>query len=127
MRGRSSELRARTEFLPTGEIIMHHQLPPRVRHSLLTTVALTSLAIAAPAAAQTPGQASDAQPGASPVVAQNTAQQPVTPDQQQEAVPTPTPPPGQAVVITGYRRSLQSSTNAKKRSVGFVDTIFTVD
>ena len=32
---------------------MHHQLPPRVRHSLLTTVALTSLAIAAPATAQT--------------------------------------------------------------------------
>src|SRR5256714_10555399 len=106
---------------------MHDQWPPRVRHSLLTTVALTSLAIAAPATSQTAGSTSDPQPGVSPAVAQNTAQQPVTPDQQQEAVPTPIPPPGQAVVITGYRRSLQSSTNAKKRSVGFVDTIFAED
>ena len=35
--------------------------------------------------------------------------------------------PGGNIVVTGYRASLRSSTNAKKRSVGFVDTIFAED
>src|SRR5436305_498652 len=33
----------------------------------------------------------------------------------------------QSIVVTGYRASLQSSTNAKKNSVGFTDSIFAED
>src|SRR5437868_424594 len=39
-----------------------------------------------------------------------------------------TPPnDDQRIVITGFRRSLQSSTNAKREAVGFTDTIFAED
>ena len=37
------------------------------------------------------------------------------------------PPNEGSIVVTGFRRSLQSSTNAKRESVGFVDTIFAED
>ena len=37
------------------------------------------------------------------------------------------PPNDQTIVITGFRRSLQSSTNAKREAVGFTDTIFAED
>lgn len=75
-------------------------------------------------AAKAPAAATDSGARPQPAVngtqpAASTAQ---TPDQQTQAVP-----PGDSIVITGYRGSLQSSTNAKKRSVGFVDTIFAED
>ena len=92
----------------------------RARLSFLAGTALTALWTSAAVA-----QTAPAQPAQPPANAPGTAQ-PVnptqTPDQQTQAVP-----PGQAIVITGYRGSLQSSTNAKKRSVGFVDTIFAED
>lgn len=46
---------------------------------------------------------------------------------------TPAPAPGEGVdqdaeiVVTGYRASLESSANAKRDSIGFVDTIFAED
>src|SRR5438094_4165496 len=55
-----------------------------------------------------------------------TVERPKTLDQQQESAKPPAGP-GQDIVITGYRGSLQSSTNAKKRSVGFSDSIFAQD
>lgn len=45
-----------------------------------------------------------------------------TPDQQTQAAPA-----AESILVTGYRGSLQSSTNAKKRSVGFSDSIFAQD
>ncbi|HZC39001.1 MAG TPA: TonB-dependent receptor plug domain-containing protein, partial [Sphingomicrobium sp.] len=102
----------------------------RVRLSLLAGAAVSALIWANAAAAQDASAA--AAQDASAAAAQKPKQladaaQPTgtgvqTPDQQSQAVP-----PGQSIVITGYRRSLQSSTNAKKRSVGFVDTIFAED
>ncbi len=44
--------------------------------------------------------------------------------QDQTAVPEDQ---GEDIVVTGYRASLQSSTNAKKESTGFTDTIFAED
>ncbi|MBO9714987.1 TonB-dependent receptor [Sphingomonas sp.] len=36
-------------------------------------------------------------------------------------------PDGDEIVVTGYRKSLESSTNAKKSATGFTDTIFAED
>ena len=75
------------------------------------------------AAAQDASQVAEAQPAANSAPAAQPADTGVqTPDQQTQAAP-----PTESIVITGYRGSLQSSTNAKKRSVGFVDTIFAQD
>ena len=84
----------------------------RVQLSLFAGTALSALWTGVAAAQTAPPQ-----PVPPPV---NTTQ---TPDQQTQAPP----PPGESIVITGYRGSLQSSTTAKKRSVGFVDTIFAED
>src|SRR5438132_232074 len=94
-----------------------------VRSTLLAAVALPALLAAGAATAQTAEQ---------PPQAQGTVQPPVTPDQQQESAgPQSAAPgtstPGGNIVVTGYRASLRSSTNAKKKSVGFVDTIFAED
>jgi TonB-dependent receptor len=83
----------------------------RARFLLLTGAASSALWAGAAAAQDAPG--SQAQPADAIVQ---------TPDQQ-----TQVSPPAESIVITGYRGSLQSSTNAKKRSVGFVDTIFAED
>jgi TonB-dependent receptor len=90
----------------------------RVRLSFLAGTALSALWPGTAAAQETsqtqpPAPAADAQPAGTGVQ---------TPDQQTQASP-----PDQAIVVTGYRGSLQSSTNAKKRSVGFVDTIYAQD
>ena len=48
----------------------------------------------------------------------------------QDANPTAAPSAGEEideVVVTGFRASLQSSTNAKRESVGFADSIFAED
>jgi TonB-dependent receptor len=95
-----------------------------IRSTLLAAVALPALLGAGAATAQTAEQ---------PQQAQGTVQPPVTPDQQQESAAPPqaaapdASAPGGNIVVTGYRASLRSSTNAKKRSVGFVDTIFAED
>src|SRR6478735_2783808 len=62
---------------------------------------------------------------ATPVFAQNTPAP--------APAPTPAPTPAQRVdedseiLVSGYRASLESSANAKRDSVGFVDTIFAED
>jgi TonB-dependent receptor len=88
------------------------------RHLLLTGTVLSTLWAGAAAAQTAPAQTPQNQPPAN--TAQSTPVQ--TPDQQTQA-----PPPPESIIITGYRASLQSSTNAKKKSVGFVDTIFAQD
>lgn len=90
------------------------------RRSLLTTAAFSVLIWAQAAAAQA-AQTPPAQP--------SPAQTPETPDQKQESAnPAPNVTgTGQQIVVTGYRASLQSSTVAKKRSVGFTDSIFAED
>ena len=65
-----------------------------------------------------------------PVFAQ--AQQPTPPGPPPQGdvtqnVSNAAPPNEGSIVVTGFRRSLQSSTNAKRESVGFVDTIFAED
>src|SRR5690242_7918717 len=48
----------------------------------------------------------------------------------QDANPTTSAPQGEEigeVVVTGFRASLQSSTDAKRESVGFTDAIFAED
>lgn len=61
-----------------------------------------------------------AQPVADPTGDAAAAQdRPVTPSQ--------TADEGEEVIVSGYRASLQSSTNAKKNSTGFVDSIFAED
>jgi TonB-dependent receptor len=95
-----------------------------IRSTLLAAVALPALLGAGAATAQTTDQ---------PVQAQGTVPPPVTPGQQPESAAPPqaaapgASTPGGNIVVTGYRASLRSSTNAKKRSVGFVDTIFAED
>ena len=83
------------------------------RARLLFLTGAASSALWAGAAAAQDAQGSQAQPPDAPVQ---------TPDQQTQASP-----PAESIVITGYRGSLQSSTNAKKKSVGFVDTVFAED
>jgi TonB-dependent receptor len=96
---------------------------------LLLAGTSSSVLLAGAAAAQSataepsPRQVAQNQPAAPPAdPAQPAVAGTQTPDQQTQA-----PPPGESIVITGYRGSLQSSTNAKKRSVGFVDTIYAED
>jgi TonB-dependent receptor len=91
-----------------------------VRQALLATAALSTIVWTDQAAAQT----ADQQPAPS-----TTAATPETPDQKQESAnPAPNATGSdQQIVVTGYRASLQSSTVAKKRSVGFTDTIFAED
>lgn len=90
----------------------------RLRKSLLVAVALPALISAGSAVAQT-----------APPPQPNSAQVPETPDQKQESAnPAPNVTGSdQQIIVTGYRASLQSSTVAKKRSVGFTDSIFAED
>jgi TonB-dependent receptor len=90
----------------------------RARYSLLAAVALPGLIFGRPAQAQT-----------APPPQPNSAEQPETPNQKQESAnPAPNVTGSdQQIVVTGYRASLQNSTIAKKRSVGFTDSIFAED
>src|SRR5438105_4936893 len=95
----------------------------RARLLFLAGTASSAFLTGTAAAQAAPAQVSQPQPPANstaPAQPADTAVQ--TPDQQTQASP-----PGESIVITGYRGSLQSSTNAKKRSVGFVDTIYAED
>jgi TonB-dependent receptor len=95
----------------------------RLQLSFLAGTALSALWAGAASAQNASAPASGTQPPATAVNGTQPAASTVqTPDQQTQAVPA-----GESIVITGYRGSLQSSTNAKKRSVGFVDTIFAED
>jgi len=50
-----------------------------------------------------------------------------TPQDQAAQVAEPEPAGEQEIIVSGYRASLQSSTNAKRESTGFTDTIFAED
>ncbi|PSJ36994.1 TonB-dependent receptor [Allosphingosinicella deserti] len=51
----------------------------------------------------------------------------ITQTSPEDAGSTPGAEAGEDIVITGFRRSLQSSTNARRESVGFSDSIFAED
>ncbi|TFI58037.1 TonB-dependent receptor [Sphingomonas parva] len=51
----------------------------------------------------------------------------VTQTSPEDGASTPGAPAGEDIVVTGFRRSLQSSTNARRESVGFSDSIFAED
>jgi len=86
----------------------------RIASSRVILLAATMLATSAPAFAQE--QPAPTPPGPAP---QGDATQ---------SVATGAPSTNEnAIVITGFRHSLQSSTNAKRQSVGFTDTIFAED
>jgi TonB-dependent receptor len=98
--------------------------------ALLTTAAWPALAQTNPAT----------MPGAPTASASSTATEPVPPAQEGAAntAPTAIDPAAPAaadpsatgnadIVVTGYRASLQSQTNAKRNSIGFTDTIFAED
>jgi TonB-dependent receptor len=68
-----------------------------------------------------------AQTGGTPTPAESAAE---TQDTTQQAEPTqidPADAAGEDIIVTGYRASLQSQTNAKRNSIGFTDTIFAED
>jgi TonB-dependent receptor len=87
---------------------------------LLTSVAWPAFAQTAEAQTSTTAAAAQAQDGAG-----NT-----TPTQMDAADQLPADPSAggaQEIIVTGYRASLQSQTQAKKDSIGFTDTIFAED
>ncbi|MDR6127122.1 TonB-dependent receptor [Sphingomonas sp. SORGH_AS_0438] len=53
--------------------------------------------------------------------------QPTQIDSSDQAPADPSATGNQDIIVTGYRASLQSQTNAKKNSIGFTDTIFAED
>lgn len=92
------------------------------RWALFTATALSLSMFAEPAFAQ----ANSGGDTAAPAVAGTDEVQ--TPDQQtQSADDSPARDDADVIVVTGYRASLQSSTNAKRDSVGFSDSIFAED
>ncbi len=56
-----------------------------------------------------------------------TAMDPAGMDQPAQAPADPSATGNEDIVVTGYRASLQSQTNAKRESIGFTDTIFAED
>jgi outer membrane receptor for ferrienterochelin and colicin len=92
------------------------------RAMLLASAALPLLMGAEPAFAQASTSGDTATPAAA------ATDQVQTPDQQTQSADDNKPAEGeQAVIVTGYRASLQSQANAKRKSVGFTDTIFAED
>eukprot|EP01035_Chromulina_nebulosa_P040845 gene40845-55204_t len=73
------------------------------RASLLAAASLSALLFAAPVSAQSTPPSAAAQP------------------------PAADAPDSADIIVTGYRASLESSTNAKRNATGFSDTIFAED
>jgi TonB-dependent receptor len=91
-----------------------------IRHGLLGAAAVAALALPGLAAAQTTTEAPAAQDGAGQT-------QPTEIDDSAQAPADPSQTGNDEIVVTGYRASLQSQTNAKRDSIGFTDTIFAED
>jgi len=83
-----------------------------VRRGALLTASLLALS-AWPALAQTSGAAASAADAPQDQTAQAPAETPAADEQE--------------IVVSGYRASLESQTNAKRNSIGFTDTIFAED
>ena len=104
------------------------------RCGLLGAVAVSGLIYPAFAAGQTTGTPSEqsvesAPPATTPEQQGATNTQPTEMDASAPDQPPADPVVGEGedIVVTGYRASLQSQTNAKRNSVGFTDTIFAED
>lgn len=108
-----------------------------VRRALLRAVATSTIAVSSLAAAQTTEAPADA-PGTTPgdtvaepadAQAQDGAGQtaPTQIDSADQAGADPSATGNGEIVVTGFRASLQSQTNAKRNSIGFTDTIFAED
>jgi TonB-dependent receptor len=98
----------------------------------LTAVLMATTA--APAWAQqrdgAPTASSDSSATAAPQATQDQgagATQPTAVDDAAQAPADPTATGNEDIVVTGFRASLQSQTNAKRNSIGFVDSIFAED
>ena len=104
-----------------------------VRCGLLTAVAVSGLTIPGISAAQVAGSSEQSVESAPPVTTPEeqgaTNTQPTEMDSSSPDQPPADPAVGEGedIVVTGYRASLQSQTNAKRNSVGFTDTIFAED
>ncbi|MCX8477151.1 MAG: TonB-dependent receptor [Sphingomonas sp.] len=72
-----------------------------------------------PALAQTSGSSASA-PAASAEASPAPQDQAAAPEQAEPAA-------GEEIIVSGYRASLESQTNAKRNSIGFTDTIFAED
>ncbi|NIJ21055.1 TonB-dependent receptor [Sphingomonas naasensis] len=83
-----------------------------VRRGALLSASLLAIT-AAPALAQTSGAAAGVAADA--------------PQEQTAQAPAEAPADEQEIVVSGYRASLESQTNAKRNSIGFTDTIFAED
>ncbi len=113
------------------------------RYDLLTAVALSAIVLPLSAAAQTPAHAATQTPGAPTASSTSSANEPAATaapaqDGADNTAPTqinstgqdpadPSATGNQDILVTGYRASLASQTNAKRNSVGFTDTIFAED
>lgn len=87
------------------------------RGALLTASLLATTAW--PALAQTSGSSASA-PAASVEASPAPQDQAAAPEQAEPAA-------GEEIIVSGYRASLESQTNAKRNSIGFTDTIFAED
>ncbi|QIK78042.1 TonB-dependent receptor [Sphingomonas piscis] len=106
------------------------------RRLLLATASFPVLLIGGTASAQTAGgngepTASSNSSSAEPATdATNEGAGQTTPTQIDSTAQAPADPSAtgdQSIVVTGYRASLQSQANAKRRSIGFTDSIFAED
>ena len=101
--------------------------------ALATTLLLTTAAWPAFAQAQTTQSAPTASSNSSADTPASAAQdgagqtQPTAIDDGAQAPADPSATGNEDIVVTGYRASLQSQTNAKRNSIGFTDTIFAED
>lgn len=97
--------------------------------TLMASTALPTLAqgqAQPPAPTSSSASSSETQPGAS--TQQGAGQtQPTQIDDSAQDPADPSATGNQDIIVTGYRASLQSQTNAKRNSIGFTDTIFAED
>ncbi len=101
------------------------------RASVLSAVLLSTAAwpvLAQTTGAPTPSSNSSAETMPTPATQDGAGQtQPTEIDSTAQQPADPSATGNEEIVVTGYRASLQSQTNAKRNSVGFTDTIFAED
>lgn len=109
-------------------IVEAKRAPVRVARYLIGTAVL--MAMPAPALAQTGPATPRPAPKPSQTSRPSTPQSgtPALPaDRDQAGIRSSTDAAGQEIVVTGYRRSLEDSANAKKNATNFIDSIFSED
>jgi TonB-dependent receptor len=103
-----------------------------LRRALLAAAAMPALALPGVALAQSsnaPTASSSSSSTEAPSPAQDGAGQtaPTQIDSPDQAPADPSATGNEDIVVSGYRASLESQTNAKRNSIGFTDTIFAED